>query len=101
MGSISLSSIIFKLSYQVKWFSSYDFFNDVKMMERIKEVSAEVFYTLYEQFTCLYFQLKVKCKRSCKRERNGNKKEENRARDSSNRTIATMEEHSNHLSSVD
>ena len=68
-------------------------------MEKIKEFSAEVFYTLYEQFSYLFFRLKVKCKRSCIHDEN--KKSEDQAKDPSNEPIHMMENDSTCLSSVD
>lgn len=71
------------------------------MMEKIKEILSEIFYTVYEEVTCLYFQLKVKCKRSCKHDENKNKKSRNSSKASSDESLVTMENESNYLSYVD
>lgn len=71
------------------------------MMGKIKEISSEVLYTFYEEVTCLYFQLKVKCKRSCKHDESKNKKSRNSSEASSDETLLMMENESKYLSSVD
>lgn len=71
------------------------------MMEKIKEISSEVLYTVYEEVTCLYFQLKVKCKRSCKHNENKNKKSRNSSEASSDETLTMIEDKSNYSSSMD
>lgn len=71
------------------------------MMEKIKEVSIEVLYTIYEEVTYLYFQLKVKCKRSCKHNENKNKKSRNSSEASSDETLTMIEDKLNYSSSMD
>lgn len=71
------------------------------MMEKIKEISSEVLYTIYEEVTCLYFQLKVKCKRSCKHNENKNKRSRNSSEASSDETLTMIEDESNYSSSMD
>lgn len=56
-------------------------------MEKIKEISSEVLYTVCEEVACLYFQLKVKCKRLCKHNENKNKKSKNSSEASSDDTL--------------
>ena len=56
-------------------------------MEKIKEISSEVLYTVCEEVTCLYFQLKVKCKRLCKHNECKNKKSRNSSEASSDDTL--------------
>lgn len=70
-------------------------------MGKIKEISSEILYTIYEEVTCLYFQLKVKCKRSCKHNGNKNKKSRNSSKASSDETLTMIEDKSNHSSSMD
>lgn len=96
MGNISLLLTISERDKTHQLSLIDDFFHDIKTMGKIKEISSELLYTVYEEVTCLCFRLKVKCKRSCR-----HKEKENSSEASSDEALATMEDESNCLSDVD
>ena len=95
MGNISLLLTISERD-KTHHLAIDDFFHDIKTMGKIKEISSELLYTVYEEVTCLCFRLKVKCKRSCRHKENENSSDE-----ASDEALATMEDESNCLSDVD